>query len=169
MPLGHTDDTTPTAHPEEEKSGEKYLEDDVRAKLEEEELILDETVEKMMNMEINQRKDEGEMEGFERSSKYCLEFNIWKTEKEWKLQKMHEAKSTLAPADKTEPETEDRDQGNEANKDKNPSNDRGGHGDEGAITKARCGPDSVGVKPKAIISHPTTRDEAEEEQGTSCD
>ena len=99
MPLGHTDDTTPTADPEEKHSGEKDLEDDVRAKLKEEELILDEPVEKMMNMEIYQRKDKGDMEGFERGLKYCLEFNIWKTEREWKLQKMHEAKSTLAPAD----------------------------------------------------------------------
>ena len=72
------------------------------------------------------------MEGFERGSKYCLEFNIWKTEREWKLQKIYEAKSTLAPADnanKTEIETEDREQGKEANKHKIPSNDRGGHGD----------------------------------------
>ena len=78
----------------------------------------------------------------------------------------------LAPAEnenKTEPETEDREQSNEANKDKNPSNDKRGHGDEGAITKARCGPDSVGVKHKAIIPHPTTRDEAEGEQKTVCD
>ena len=42
-------------------------------------------------MEINQRKDEGDMEGFERGSKYRLNFNIWKTEREWRLQKMHEA------------------------------------------------------------------------------
>ena len=77
----------------------------------------------------------------------------------------------LAPAEnenKTEPETEDREQSNEANKDKNPSNDKGDHGDVGAITKARCGPDSVGVKYKAIIPHPTTRDEAEGQQKTVC-
>ena len=94
-----TDDTTPTAGPEEESSGEEDLENDERAKLEEEELVLVETVEKMMNMEIKQREDEGDMESFERGSKYCLKFNIWKTEREWRLQKMHEAKSTLAPAD----------------------------------------------------------------------
>ena len=51
--LGQTDDTTNMADPEVESKREKDLEDDMRAKLEEEELILDETVEKMMNMEIN--------------------------------------------------------------------------------------------------------------------
>ena len=63
MPLGHTDDTTPMADPEEENSGEKDLEDDMSAQMEEEELALDETVENMMNMEINQGKDVGDMEG----------------------------------------------------------------------------------------------------------
>ena len=74
-----------------------------------------------MNMKIKQREDEGDMESFERGSKYCLEFNIWKTEREWRLQKMHGAKSTLVPADnenETEPETEDKEQGNKANKKK---------------------------------------------------
>ena len=84
IPPGHLDDTTPMADPEEENSGEKDLGDDERAKLEEEELVLDETVEKIMSMEINQRKEEGDMEGFERGSKYRLEFNIWKTEREWR-------------------------------------------------------------------------------------
>ena len=167
-----TDDTTPTADPEEENSGEKDLENDEREKLEEEELVLDETVEKMMNMEIKQREDDGDMEKFERGSKYCMKCNIWKTEREWRLQKMHKAKSTLAPADNennTGPETEDMEQDNEANKDKNPSNDKGGHVNREDITKATCGPDSVGVEPEAIISHPTTRGEAEGEQKTACD
>ena len=85
---------------------------------------------------------------------------------------MHEAKSTPAPADKennTEPENEDREQDNEAKKDKDPNSDKGGHVNMGALTKATCGPDSEGVKPKAIISHTTTRDEAEGEQETACD
>ena len=56
--------TTHMADPEVESKREKDLEDDMRAKLEEVELILDETVKQMMNMEINQRKDEGDMEGF---------------------------------------------------------------------------------------------------------
>ena len=67
------------------------------------------------------------MEGFEEGSKHCLQFNIWRTEREWKLQKIHEANSTLAPADdanKTELETEAREQGKEAKKDKIPRNDR---------------------------------------------
>ena len=85
---------------------------------------------------------------------------------------MHEANCTLAPpenANKTELETEDREQDKESNKDKIPRNDRGGHGDEGAITKARCGLDFVGEKPRAITSHPKTRDEADREQKTVCD
>ena len=104
------------ADPEVESKREKDLEDDMRAKMEEEELILNETVEQMMNMEINQRKNEGGMECFEEVSKNRLEFNNWKTEREWKLQKMHEANRTLAPADnanKTELETEDREKGKE--------------------------------------------------------
>ena len=50
-----TDDTTPTADPEEEGSGEEDLENDERVKLEEEQLVWDETVEKMMTMEIKER------------------------------------------------------------------------------------------------------------------
>ena len=137
-----TDDTTPTVDPEEENSREEDLENDERTKLEEEELVLDETVEKMMNIEIKQREDEGDMESFERGSKYCLKFNIWKTEREWRLQKMHKAKGTLAPADNENnmgQETEDREQDNEANKDKNPSNDKGGHVNRGALTKSTLG------------------------------
>ena len=57
MPLRHMDHTTPTADAEEGNNGEKDLGDNERAKLKEE---------KIMNMEINQRKDEGDMEGFER-------------------------------------------------------------------------------------------------------
>ena len=87
---------------------------------------------------------------------------------------MHEAKteSTPVPADKennTGPENEDREQDNEANKDKDPNNDKGGHVNMGALTKTTCSPDSEGVKPKAIISHTTTRDEAAGEQETACD
>ena len=87
---------------------------------------------------------------------------------------MHEAKteSTLVPADKennTEPEKEDREQENEAKKDKDPNSDKGGHVNTEALTKATCALDFEGVKPKAIISHTTTRDEAEEEQETACD
>ena len=38
-----------------------------------------------------------------------------------------------------------------------------------ALTKATCAPYFEGMKPKAIISHTTTRDEAEEEQENPCD
>ena len=57
---------TLTADPEEESGGEEDLENDERAKLDEEQLVWDKTVKDMMTMEINQRKDEGDMEGFER-------------------------------------------------------------------------------------------------------
>ena len=84
--MAQQSDTTHMADPgsmaEVESKREKDLEDYMRAKMEEEELILNETVEQMMNMEINQRKNEGGMECFEEGSKYRLEFNNWKTERE---------------------------------------------------------------------------------------
>ena len=58
-------------------------------------------------MEITQRKNEGDLEGQEKGSNFRLRFNIWKTEKEWKFWKEHEAKneakteSILAPADES--------------------------------------------------------------------
>ena len=116
-----------------DKSEEEDLENDERAKKEEEHLVWDKTVKNMMNMKINQRKDEGDMESFKRGSKYRLEFNIWKTERKWELQKMHEAKSSPAAADKknnTESGKEDRKQENEANKDKDPNRD--------GLTRATC-------------------------------
>ena len=76
-----TADTTPTAGPGKESSEEEEdLKNDEKARLEEEQLVWDETVKDMMNMELKQRKDEGDMEGFERGSNYRLRFNIWKTE-----------------------------------------------------------------------------------------
>ena len=55
-----------------DKSEEEDLEIDERAKKDEEQLVWDKTVKDMMNMKINQRKNEGNMEVFERGSKYCL-------------------------------------------------------------------------------------------------
>ena len=107
------------------------LEGDKRAKMEEEQLAWDKTVKKMMDMEISQRIDEGDMEGFEEGSKYRLEFNIWKTEREWELLKRHEAKSNPAAADEennTQSEEEHREQEKEANKEKDQSSDMEGHG-----------------------------------------
>ena len=97
----------------DDTSEEEDSEGDERAKMEEEQVELDETVQQMMDMEISQRKDEGDMKGFEEGSKYRLEFNIWKTEREWELMKRHEAKSTPAAADEennTQAEEEHREQ-----------------------------------------------------------
>ena len=59
--------TTPTAGSGKESSEEEeHLENDEKERLDEEQLVLDETVKDMMNMELKQRKDEGDMEGFER-------------------------------------------------------------------------------------------------------
>ena len=158
-----TADTTPTAEPGKESSEEEEdLENDEKARLEEEQLVWDETVKDMMNMEIKQRKDEGDMEGIERGSNYRLRFNIWRTEREWKLQRMHEAKteSTLAPADNgnnTESENKAREPEKEARKDKDPTNDMGGHVNRGSVTKAICNPNLECEKPKAIISQTKQR------------
>ena len=58
--------------PKGDSKRKKDLEDDMRARLEEEELTLDETVEEFMNMKINQRKNDGDLDGFEEGSKYHL-------------------------------------------------------------------------------------------------
>ena len=66
-------DTPPTTAPEEEGSEEdEDLENDERARLEEEQMVWDETVKAMM-------------EGYEEGSNYRLKFNIWKTEQDWKI------------------------------------------------------------------------------------
>ena len=124
-----------------------------------------------MNMEINQRKNEGDMEGFEEGSKYRLQFNIWKTERDWNLQKVNEANSTLAPADnaiKTQPANEAKEQCMEANKETIPRNDKGGHGNEGIMSQDKCDPDVVEKKPGTLITHPATRDGTNGEHKTAC-
>ena len=52
----------------EETSEEEDLEGDERAKMEEEQVEIDETVKQMMDMEICQREAEGDREGFEEGS-----------------------------------------------------------------------------------------------------
>ena len=87
-----TADTPATPEPEEESSEEEEnFEDELRARMEEEQLAWDETVQALMDMEITQRKNEGDLEGHEKGLNFRLRFNIWKTEKEWKFQKEHEA------------------------------------------------------------------------------
>jgi hypothetical protein len=111
------------------------------------------------------------MEGFEEGSKYRLQFNILKTERDWNLQKVNEANSTLAPADnaiKTQPENEAKEQSMEANKDTIPRNDKEGHGNEGIMSQDKCDPYIVGKKPKTLITHPATRDGTNGEHKTAC-
>ena len=64
-------------------------------------MIIDEAVKALVEMELIQRKKEGDLEGYEEGSEYWLKFNIWKTEQDWKKQKEHEAKteSTFETAD----------------------------------------------------------------------
>ena len=126
----------------------------------------------MMDMEITQRMDEGDMEVFEEGSKYRLELNIWKTEREWQLMKRHEAKSTPAAADEennTQAEEEHRGQENEANKEKDQSGDKEGHGNTEAPSRATCGKDLEGVKLKTMISHAATMMDEPEEEQEPCD
>ena len=102
-------------------SEEEDLEGDERAKMEEKQVEIDETVKQMMDMEISQREAEGGREGFEEESKYCLEFHIWKTEKEWETLTKHEDTSTSTAADegnKPQAEEEHREQENKINDEK---------------------------------------------------
>ena len=68
----------------EDESEEEDLDGDERAKREEEQIEMDEVIHHRMGMEIREREAEGDREGFEVGSKYRLEFNIWKTENDWK-------------------------------------------------------------------------------------
>ena len=62
-----TADTPATAEPEEESSEEEEnLEDELRARMEEEQLAWDKTVKALMDMEITQRKNEGDLKGHEK-------------------------------------------------------------------------------------------------------
>ena len=140
----------------------KNLKNDEKARLEEEQPVWDETVKDMINMELKQRKDDGDMDGFERGSNYRLRFNIWRTKREWKLQRMHEAKtkSTLVSADNgnnTESENKASEPEKEARKDKDPTNYMGGHVNRGSVTKAICDANHECEKPKAIISQTKQR------------
>ena len=99
----------------EDASEEEDLDGDERAKREEEQIEIDEVIQQMMKMEICQREAEGDREGFEECSKYRLEFNIWKTEKEWKTLTKHEDSITPTAADeenKTHAEKEHKEQEN---------------------------------------------------------
>ena len=50
-------------------------------------MVIDEAVKALVEMELIQRKKEGDLEGYEEGSEYWLKFNIWKTEQDWKKTK----------------------------------------------------------------------------------
>ena len=58
-----------------------------KAKIEEDQLVFDEAVKALVEMELIQRKKEGDLEGYEEGSEYWLKFNILKTEQDWKKNK----------------------------------------------------------------------------------
>ena len=58
-----------------------------KAKIEEDQMVIDEAVKALVEMELIQRKKEGDLEGYEEGSEYWLKFSIWKTEKDWKKTK----------------------------------------------------------------------------------
>ena len=68
--------------------------EDGKTKIEEVQMVIDEAVKALVEMELIQRKKEGNLEGYEEGSEYWLKFNILKTEQDWKKkQKEHEAKT----------------------------------------------------------------------------
>ena len=60
---------------------------------------IDEVVQDMMRIEIRQRRNEGENEGYECGSKHQLMFNIWKVEKDWRSLTRHEVQINPATDD----------------------------------------------------------------------
>ena len=63
------------------------MDEDEKAKIEEDQMVIDEAVKALVEMELIQRKKEGNLEGYEEGSEYWLKFSIWKTEKDWKKNK----------------------------------------------------------------------------------
>ena len=45
-------------------------------------MVIDEAVKALVEMELIQRKKEGDLEGYEEGLEYWLKFNIWKTEQD---------------------------------------------------------------------------------------
>ena len=58
------------------------MDEDGKAKIEEDQMVIDEAVKALVEMELIQRKKEGDLEGYEEGSEYWLKFNIWKTEQD---------------------------------------------------------------------------------------
>ena len=53
-----------------------------KANIEKDQMVIDEAVKALVEMEFIQRKNEGDLEGYEEGSEYWLKFNIWKTEQD---------------------------------------------------------------------------------------
>ena len=148
------------------------LEDNMRARLEEEEMAIDETVEEFMNMEITQRKNERDLEGFEEGSNYRLKFNIWKIKTDWNLLKRNAAYRILAPADnaiKTQPAKKAKKQCSEAKKETILGKDKEDQMNDEIMSQDKCDPNVGEKNPRTLITHPATRDGTNEEQKTACD
>ena len=67
--------------------------------------MIDDVVKELTEMELNQRKKEGDEEGFEKSSHHWLKFNIWKVEQELEAEKAEAAQTSnnMNVADKNKP------------------------------------------------------------------
>ena len=76
--------------------------------------LIDYVVKDLVEIELNQRKKEGDEEGFEEGSLCWLKFNIWKVEQEWKVEKAGAAQKSnnINAAD----ENKLRERANKANK-----------------------------------------------------
>ena len=48
---------------------------------------MDKVVKELIEMELKQREQEGDTEGFEAGSEHWLKFKIWKVEQDWKKTK----------------------------------------------------------------------------------
>ena len=53
-----------------------------KANIEKDQMVIDEAVKALVEMEFIQRKNEGDLEGYEEGLEYWLKFNIWKMEQD---------------------------------------------------------------------------------------
>ena len=72
---------------EEKMENDGNVENDERAKIEEDQMVIDEAFKELIEMELKQKKKEGDWEGYDEGSANWLKFNIWKTEQDWKKTK----------------------------------------------------------------------------------
>ena len=67
---------------EDEIQDNENVDEDEKAKIEEDQMVINEAVKALVEMELIQRKKEGDFEGYEEGLEYWLKFNIWKTEQD---------------------------------------------------------------------------------------